>query len=484
MVPDFRIDEWTVRPARHALVREDEERRLSHKAMAVLLCLAKEPGRVVSKEALFETVWEGRFTSDEVLTTAIYELRRALGDKARHPRYVETIRKSGYRLVPPVEFLERPSLERERPALERTGDAPGPEPDANNAPSAPDGMATESTATGGTNTKGTANEGTNTEDVGPSHLPQEPEIAPKPRRTSRVWVALLGLALLLFVASRFLRGPQPTPEVGEGAKPEGEVRSVAVLPLEDLDGEPDRFADALTERLILDLVVPEGPEVLPSLMTRGATDFTREQLASQLGADAVVEGSILRSGDRLWISVQLVDVRTGRLLWGGEFERRAGDALDLQRELSEAIVSQIHSRILLAPELDEEEVSPGAEAADAFELGTYFLRQGTPQSAARAEAYFRLALELDPDFSPARVGLVGSYLAAADEGLEDEQSEVWKQARAELATVLELDKILPSPPICGPSDEEPWNPFSSEPAPEDLLLCLAPDEVTSEATQD
>jgi len=415
MVRDFQLGTWRVQPARHALVRDGEEQRLSHKAMAVLLCLVEEPGKVVSKEALFERVWEGRFVSDEVLTTVVYELRRALGDSARQPRYVETIRKSGYRLVARVEAPE--------PVVEDFLDLEvPPEVDAWQDPQAP--------------------------------------------QRRRWWRWALAAALLAALAMVSVRPNAPTPPVEAGE----EVRSVAVLPLTDLDGEPDRFADALTERLVADLVGSEGLEVLPSLVTRGAGRFTLDQVGSELGADTVVEGSVVRSGEKLWVSVQLVDVRSGRLLWGGAFERQVGDALDLQKELSQEIVTQIHRRLLESGGVSLSR-STATEVADAFELGTYFLRQGTPDGVEKAEGYFRLALELDPEFTPARVGLAGSLLASAEELPTADQPEVRQRAREELAVALELDKVLPSPPICE-APEEGWNTLSEE-----LLLCVDPREL-------
>ncbi|MEM7349832.1 MAG: winged helix-turn-helix domain-containing protein [Acidobacteriota bacterium] len=102
MRSDFHLGPWTVEPASNTLRLGDEARRLSLKAMSALVLLAEEPRRVVAKDEMIERVWEGRFTSDEVLTTVIYELRKALDDNARRPTYIETIRKRGYRLIAPV----------------------------------------------------------------------------------------------------------------------------------------------------------------------------------------------------------------------------------------------------------------------------------------------------------------------------------------------------------------------------------------------
>ncbi len=95
----FSIGEWHIHPERNALVRSGKEHPIEPKVMAVLVCLSEQPGDVVSKEQMIRTVWGGAAVTDEVLTNAISELRKALGDDARQPRFIQTIPKKGYRLV-------------------------------------------------------------------------------------------------------------------------------------------------------------------------------------------------------------------------------------------------------------------------------------------------------------------------------------------------------------------------------------------------
>jgi DNA-binding winged helix-turn-helix (wHTH) protein len=101
--PDsFAVGEWTVSPARNLLVRGDEQVRVEPRVMDVLVCLAEHGDQLVSKEDLMEGVWKGRCVTDDVLTVTIYALRKALGDGARRPRYIETVSRRGYRLIAPV----------------------------------------------------------------------------------------------------------------------------------------------------------------------------------------------------------------------------------------------------------------------------------------------------------------------------------------------------------------------------------------------
>jgi DNA-binding winged helix-turn-helix (wHTH) protein/tetratricopeptide (TPR) repeat protein len=101
----FAIGEWTVTPSRNLLVRGDEQFRVEPRVMDVLVCLAESADQLVSKEDLMERVWKGRYVTDDVLTVTIYALRKALGDAARRPRYIETVSRRGYRLIAPVQSV-------------------------------------------------------------------------------------------------------------------------------------------------------------------------------------------------------------------------------------------------------------------------------------------------------------------------------------------------------------------------------------------
>ncbi len=297
MRQDFRIDRWTVQPSLSRLLRvaEDPEdgsaetRQLGHKVMAVLLCLAERPGEVVSREELLGDVWEGAFTTDEALATVVYELRKALDDDARRPRYVETIRKRGYRLITPVSAIAEAAPAETVPA----------------------------------------------------------EVV----RDGRRWLTRAALpaagvmtAAALAVAA-LLPGtrnvPTAPPALDSAAESEPRaIRSLAVQPLTSFTEEcrQDFFAGGLTEMLIADLVYLGPFDVI-------ASPKTGDAIGSDFTADAILEGTVLRSGDRLWISIQLVDSADRQILWGGTYERELGDAFDLQRELSLEISQQVVSSV-------------------------------------------------------------------------------------------------------------------------------------------
>ncbi len=304
MRKDIRIDRWIVQPSLNRIRPVDEgadapePRQLGHKVMAVLNCLSERPGEVVTKEELFERVWEGVFTTDEALATVVYELRKALDDDARCPRYVETIRKRGYRLIAPVSILD---------------------------------------------------------DAAPKS-PEEP--APARHRPGRKWAiwalpALAGAASAALAVTTLLPGPRsallsdlaPLSDTATTSEPRS-IQSLAVRPLTSITEEcrQDFFAGGLTEMLIADLVYADAVQIIPTPDVSSSLLSSEEQ-ASDPRADAILEGTVLRSGDRLWISIQLVDSLGGQILWGGTYEREIYDSLNLQLELSREISSQIVSNV-------------------------------------------------------------------------------------------------------------------------------------------
>ena len=349
MSQPFRIGPWTIEPALHRLCGEDGEVRVvSQKVMAGLVCLASRAGEVVCKEELIGEVWDGAFTSDESLTTLIYELRKALDDSARRPRFIETIRKGGYRLMAEVESLQVESLQVETLQVETL------------AVTAIDRLPITEASAFDPSVIGTS-------DV------QAPTTAVARRRRGLL-VAVGAVALLAIAAFSWpivrTTSPSPAPSpslypettspqleeadahMGAAGEPEApRLASLAVLPLSSFGetcGE-DGFAGGLSEMLVVDLAEAVPLEVLPSLATRVVDEpWNLSTVVSELDADLVIEGSVIRSGERVWLSVQLVDTASGRLLWGGSYERLVDDALLIQRDLAGSITDEVRRIIVEA----------------------------------------------------------------------------------------------------------------------------------------
>lgn len=305
MARHLQIGSWLVRPDLNEISRSDEVRRVGPKVMGVLLVLAERPGEVVGKEQLIERVWDGSFTSDEALSAVIYELRRALEDDARSPTYVETIRKGGYRLLAPV--------------AEAVSEA------------APAGAGVRVGAEG-------------------ERAPGRRLLARSSSRRAGLLLALAAVLLLVLTGIWVRRGLGPSEAVSPGPEP---IQSLAVLPLFTFSGRSeDLFAEGLTEMLTAEIAQLCPVEVAPGIALRGYPGrWDLPRAVAELGVDAVVEGSVLRSGDRLWVSVQFVETGSGRMLWGASYERRVEDEYATLRQLALEISRQVRASLASRPRL-------------------------------------------------------------------------------------------------------------------------------------
>ncbi len=253
----------------------------------------------------------------------------------------------------------------------------------------------------------------------------------------------VAVAILLAIGGWWLfagRGPEP----GEVAS--GEIRSLAVLPLENLSGDPEQeyFADGMTEALITSLAKVEALRVISrtSVMQYKRARKPLPEIARELGVDAVVEGSVLRAGNRVRITAQLISAATDEHLWTESYDRDLGDTLALQSEVARAIASAV--RVELTPR-DERRlararpVHPGAH--EAVLQGRYLLARPSPENSQRARAAFERATELDPSYAPAYAGLANVYGFTSTVGIERPSEVMPLQMQAALKAV-ELDPEL------------------------------------------
>ena len=219
-------------------------------------------------------------------------------------------------------------------------------------------------------------------------------------RAAGIAVVLLGAAWLAVWA--FLR---PGPEL--------EIRSLAVLPLANLSGDPDQgyFADGMTDALIGELARIDTLRVLSrtSAMQQRDREKTLPELAEELDIDAVIEGSVLRSGNRVRISVQLVDAREDRNLWSQTYEREISDILKLQGEVADAIIAEIARELQAQRTRFVRPMGVNAVAYDSTLKGRHYMLSLTPEDHALSVRYFELAIAADPEYAPAYAGLADAY---------------------------------------------------------------------------
>jgi len=225
-----------------------------------------------------------------------------------------------------------------------------------------------------------------------------------------------------------------------------QITSLAVLPLENLSGDPeqDYFVDGMTEELIATLARVGALKVISptSVMRYKGSDKPLPQIARELGVEAVIKGSVIRENGRVRIAAQLIHAPTNRHLWAGNYERDQRDAVTLQGEVALAVAREIE--VVVTPEevvwlAAERPVDPAVY--EAYRRGRYFWSQRTTEGARKGIAYFQQAVQKDPDYAPAHVGLADSYLVLGSEGFlpHDEALRVSKTAALK---ALELDDSL------------------------------------------
>ena len=224
------------------------------------------------------------------------------------------------------------------------------------------------------------------------------------------------------------------------------IRSIAVLPLENLSRDPEQeyFADGMTDTLIADLSKIGALRVISrtSAMHYKRTEKTLPEIARELNVDGVVEGSVMRSGNRVRITAQLIQARTDQHLWAETYERDLGNVLRLQAEVAQAIARQV--RVQLTPQQRARLASApvvNPEAYEAFLKGRSFLYAFTLPKMKRAKTYFEEAIEKDPGFALAYAGLADSYQYLGSFRWLPPQ-EAYRGANESIRKALELNETL------------------------------------------
>jgi len=279
-------------------------------------------------------------------------------------------------------------------------------------------------------------------------LPEQPRTERANRWTGRVLAAGAG-ALLLIAAFGYgvARWRSSTPSSAQQPVTQARViRSIAVLPLDNFSGDPTQeyFADGMTDELTTDLASISALRVISRgsvMQFKGAHRPPTPEIAKLLNVDAVVDGSVVRSGDRVRITAQLIDAPAYKHVWAKSYERESRDVLALQDELASAIARQIN--IELTPNeqarfANSHPVNPLAH--EAYLKGRYFLTEPTEERVQKALEQFDLAIEADPDFAPAYSGVADAYMYFDDWYFPAVEAVPKAKAAAEKA--LQLDDSL------------------------------------------
>ncbi len=378
--------------------------RVQQQPMKLLEILLEHPGEVVTREELRSRVWpsESFGDFDQALNIAIGKLRSALGDAAESPRFIETLPKRGYRFIADVSVVNTDARPKRQGPV--AGDLPATDP------------------------------GHKIQGIGLA-------VAPQRRLWPTRWIIVaLALVLSLAILSVWLfrsRAPAPTG-----------IRSIAVLPLENLSGDASQnyFADGMTDELITDLAQISALRVISrtSVMVYKGARKPLPQIARELNVDAVVEGTVLHSGDQVRITAQLIEASTDKHLWSQSYEGELRDTLALQNRVASAIADQI--RINLTPQeqaalKNVKVVNP--EAYESYLKGRYFWNKRTADGLKVALAYFKQAIEEDPKYAQAYSGLADTYALLGDwQYAVMTPKEAFPKAKAAAIKALELDSSL------------------------------------------
>jgi TolB-like protein/DNA-binding winged helix-turn-helix (wHTH) protein/tetratricopeptide (TPR) repeat protein len=224
------------------------------------------------------------------------------------------------------------------------------------------------------------------------------------------------------------------------------IRSLAVLPLSNLSGDPqqDYFADGMTDALITDLAKIRAVKVISrtSVMQFKNVKKPLPEIARELGVDGILEGSIQRSGGRVRITAQLVRAPTDTHLWAQSYERDARDVLTLESEIASSVAREI--KVALTPEEFSHLTRPrpiNPEAYEAYLKGQSHWYQLSPEHLDTALEYFELALRKDPNYARAYVGVANVWFMRGDAGSMAPR-EAFPKARSAVVRALQLDNTL------------------------------------------
>jgi serine/threonine-protein kinase len=267
----------------------------------------------------------------------------------------------------------------------------------------------------------------------------------KPQQSSRLWrLAFVGSALAALITATLVYVVRSYRSSSAVTSP---IQSLAVLPLQNLSGDSaqEYFADGMTEALTTELAKLGALRVISrtSAMQYKAAPKSLPEIARELNVDGVVEGSVVRSGQRVKIDVNLIRAGSDQHLWGQSYVRDMTDILVLQSDVARDIARQVQVQLSAA---DTARLSSAAkvnpEAEDDYLRGRFYWNKGEREDLETARKYFQQALEKDPRYAPAYVGLA-DYYSVLPFYTNARPDEVFPKAKENVAKALEIDASLP-----------------------------------------
>jgi TolB-like protein/DNA-binding winged helix-turn-helix (wHTH) protein len=367
----------------------------------ILVALLANPGEMVTREELRTKLWaDDTFVDfDHGLNSAVQRLRDCLSDTAEKPLWVETIPRRGYRFIGQVGW----------------SDGAGPSPSNDETVARRGEMAPAREAEGLVDERLTDH------------------VTGRARRLRIAAIPIVVMAALLLAWPLFRFGLRSkTPPAGETVS----IHSIAVLPLENLSGNPaqEYFADGMTDELITHLARTKGLRVISrtSVMQYKGAHRPLKDIARELGVDGILEGSVANGDGRVRVTVQLIHAASDTHVWAQSYIRDSSDLFLLQEELAENVAKEVNSAALRR-KTSVRRIAP--EAHDAYLRGRYDWYRGDSE---KAREFFEKAIQLQPDYAAAYSGLADYYFdGAMGAGLDPK--DAFAKGEAEVKKALQLD---------------------------------------------
>ena len=360
---DFIIDEWLVRPTRNLLEKAEHKTQVEPKVMQLLLYLANKQGEVTSRDELLDNVWSQIVLTD-VLNNTIANLRKILNDNKSPRRYIATISKVGYRLIPEVKWIE--------PVIEPPLDTQSIDKNTINKL--------------GTTTKPSSN-------------------------IKNIFIAILIVAVLFGVTSFYLPAPPITTTQNETVK----LKTIAVLPFDNYieNKEMVFFTRGLAEELIHQLSANQDFRVIARTSSSSfeGTNTNIKKISEVLGARYIIEGSIRQSGEVLRVTVQLIDGPKGFHLWSKTFDHHQNEnLLDIQMKISEKVTALISDDSDKAVLYQNRKHPQSAKAYRLFLIAQSHMKFIEVGHLEKALDYYQKSIEIAPDYALAYAGIAAAHI--------------------------------------------------------------------------
>jgi TolB-like protein/DNA-binding winged helix-turn-helix (wHTH) protein len=396
----YQFGDFSLDCGKFELCRKGHRLKLERKPLELLVLLVSNHGQVVNRDEIARCLWEREVFVDieHGINTAIRKIRQVLGDSSDLPRFVQTISGSGYRFIALVTAIEPEVTE----------------------PTLPSGDPVELPPV-------------------PPEISATPAILSATKSHHRLWVVTaLGVCVLVIISILTL-GPHPLAARFLDRDPHAAIASLAVLPLNNLSGDPNEayFADGMTDELTTMLAKDSTLRIVSRTSAMQFKDAHRSlpEIARALNVDAILEGSISRSSHQVHMTLQLIRADTDSHLWAESYDRDANDVAVLPDNAARAIAARLNSGTPL--HANARYIKP--EAHDAYLRGHYSWVVQRNEDAGR---YYQRAVDIQPDYALGWTGLADYYAMGALTG-EVDPLQALPQAEAAARKAIELDDSLP-----------------------------------------